>query len=152
MSDPATRVDSEGRMNTGIEPPRVDGLAWTLRLPGEEREWEWSHFDLLYAQARQDIEANPALPPFARHLLTGTDESTRIVTDATVVAGVLPAYARTGDADEFEVTNWHFAMAPDCLVTARRRSTRTLVNLWEAVRRGLEPAGPAVFCVSAPSS
>ena len=132
-------------MDAKFQAPKVDGRSWALLLPGKELDWEWSHFDLLYAQARQEIEANPALPPFARHLLTGIDESTRIVTDGTVVAGVLPAYARTGDAEEFEVTQWHFAMTPHCLVTARRRATRTLVNLWEQVQHGLRPAGPAAF-------
>src|SRR3954451_12645579 len=123
-------------MDAKVELPRADGRSWVLRLHGQQRDWEWSHFDLLYAQARIDIEANQALPTFARDLLTGTDESTRIVADGDVVAGVLPAYARTGDAEEFEITYWHFAMTPDNLVTARRRSTRTLVNLWESVRVG----------------
>lgn len=38
-----------------------------------------------------EIEANAALPAFARTVLTGTDESPRIVTDGSVVGGVLPA-------------------------------------------------------------
>ena len=106
---------------------------------------QWSHFDLVHGQARVEIEANPALSPFARAVLTGTDESPRIVTDGNIVAGVLPAYARTGDAGAFEITYWHFAMTPHCLVTGRRRATRTLVNLWEAVRNGLNPDSPAAL-------
>ncbi len=132
-------------MDTKIEAPRVGGPTWTLTVPGQAREWQWTHFDLLFAQARQSIEAHPALPEFARQVLTGTDETPRIVTDGTVVAGVLPAYARTGDADEFDVTCWHFAMTQDCLVTGRRRATRTLINLWDAMRRGLNPANPSAL-------
>ncbi len=130
-------------MDIKLEPPRTDGRSWSLSFQGKEGDWEWSHFDLVHGQARLEIEANPVLPAFARTVLTGTDESPRIVSDGSVVAGVLPAYARTGDADEFEVTSWHFAMTPHCLVTGRRRATRTLVNLWEAVRGGLSPGSPA---------
>jgi hypothetical protein len=74
------------------------------------------------------IEGNTELPDFARRMLTGADESPRIVTDGQAVAGVVPAFARTGDAEQFELTCWHFAMLPDCLVTGRRRATRTLVK------------------------
>ena len=131
-------------MHTKVEPPSAGGRSWTQRFPGKggESKWEWSHFDLVHAQAKLDIDANPELPVFARHLLTGTDESPRIVTDGKVVAGVLPAYARTGDADAFELTYWHFAMTPQYLVTGRRRATRTLVNIWESVRNGLDPIDP----------
>jgi zinc transporter len=66
-----------------------------------------------------------------------------LVTDGQVVAGVLPAYARTGDAEQFELTCWHFAMLPNRLVTGRRRNTRTLVAMWEAIEGGFSPGGPA---------
>ena len=75
--------------------------------------------------------------------MTGTDESPRIVSDGHVVAGVLPAYARTGDADQFELTCWHFAMLPHRVVTGRRRPTRTLVKMWESIQAGNCPEGPA---------
>ena len=132
-------------MDVKIEQPGADGLAWTLRIPGKDREWRWTHFDLLFAEARRSIETHPELPEFARQVLTGIDETPRIVSEGMVVAGVLPAYARTGDAEEFDVTCWHFAMTPDCLVTGRRRATRTLINLWEAMRRGLNPADPSAL-------
>lgn len=132
-------------MDLKVEPPRADGRSWVLHFPGSDGEWEWSHFDLVHAQARSTIETHSCLPAFARSVLTGTDESPRIVTDGTAVAGVLPAYARTGDADAFEVTYWHFAMTPQCVLTGRRRATRTLVSLWESVRGGLSPASPAVL-------
>ena len=56
---------------------------------------------------------------------------------------MIPAYARTGDVDDFELTCWHFAMQPSCLVTGRRSATRSLVNMWQSVEDGLTPASPA---------
>jgi zinc transporter len=137
-AEPATRA-------RGAEQPRADGLSWALqfRTADGQQDWEWQHFDLVHAQARLTIEARTELPAFAQQILLGTDESPRIVTDGSVVAGVLPAYARTGDAQAFELTAWHFAMLPHCLITGRRRAARTLVNLWEAVKSGLAPDGPA---------
>jgi zinc transporter len=132
-------------MSTQDQLPKLDGRSWALQIPGAEGIWEWHHFDLVPAMSRQWIENNPDLPPFARQLLTGTDESMRIVAEADVVAGVLPGYARTGDANTFEVTHWHFAMTPRLLVTGRRQSTRTLVFLWEALQRGARPASPAAL-------
>jgi len=129
------------------EPPRADGRSWSLRFAANDAapEWEWLHFDFVHAQAKQQIEANPEMPTFARQILTGMDETLRIVTDGEVVAGVLPGFARTVDADELEVAYWHFAMTPERLVTGRRRSIRTLVHLWESVQGGLSPAGPAAL-------
>jgi zinc transporter len=123
------------------------GQTWSLRFAGRDgtQDWQWVHFDLVHSRARSTIEADAALPEFARHLLIGTDESSRVLTDGHAVAGVLPAYARTGDADEFEVTCWHFAMTPRYLVTGRRHATRTLVNLWEAVKGGLQPTSPTAL-------
>ena len=140
-------------MDTGVPPPRADGLSWALQFHGTERQpdWEWLHFDLVHAQARQTIEGNDDLPDFARRVLTGTDESPRIVSDGHVVAGVLPAYARTGDTDQFELTCWHFAMLPHRVVTGRRRPTRTLVKMWESIA-GRElpgrpgPSGRSLHC------
>jgi zinc transporter len=127
-----------------IEPPHVDGLAWSLPFPGRANcpDWQWLHFDLVHAQARAAIDSHAGLPDFARQVLTGGNDAPRIVTDGEAVAGVLPAYARTGDAETFELTCWHFAMLPHCLVTARRRATRTLVCMWERVQTGLVPEGP----------
>jgi magnesium transporter/zinc transporter len=56
---------------------------------------------------------------------------------------VLPAYARTGDADQFELTCWHFAMLPHRVVTGRRRPTRSLVKMWESIEAANCPEGPA---------
>ena len=83
------------------------------------------------------------MPSLAKRTVCGADESPRIVTDGQVVAGILPAYARTGDIDEFELTHWRFAMLPHCLVTGRRRATRALARMWESLDNGLAPAGPA---------
>jgi zinc transporter len=134
-------------MDTEVEQLDASGQSWALRFAGNDgrTDWQWLHFDLVHAQARQSIEADPALPAFARSVLTGTDESPRIVTNGQAVAGVLPAYARTGDAEEFDITCWHFAMTPDYLVTARRRATRTLVNVWQAVQTGLAPCSPTAL-------
>jgi zinc transporter len=131
-------------MDIRVPPPRVDGLSWALKFrgPDGQPDWDWQHFDLVHAQARRTIDGHPELPLFARAVLTSTEETPRIVTDGHVVAGVLPAYARTGDTDQFELTCWHFAMLPHCLVTGRRRATRALVNIWEACGDGLSPATP----------
>lgn len=130
-----------------IAHPDPAGLSWCLHLQGADGHagWDWYHYDLVHAQARQAIEADPALPDFARALLLGADESPRMIAGADVVAGVLPAYARTGDAAEFSVTTWHFAMTPTRLVTGRRSATRTLVHIWEQVQRGAHPASPAAL-------
>jgi zinc transporter len=128
-----------------LPPPNADGLSWSRKFGGADghSDWSWLHFDLVNAQARRTIEAHPELPSFAKLTVCGTDESPRIVTDGEVVAGVLPAYARTGDVDDFELTCWHFAIQPDSLITGRRRATRTLVNMWQAIEDGLAPATPA---------
>ena len=130
---------------TTVPPPNVDGLAWKRQFAGDDArpDWEWRHFDLVHAQARVTIEDDAEFPVFAKALINGTDESLRVVSDGNVVEGVLPTYARTGDVDQFELTFWHFAMLPHALITGRRRPSRTLANMWEAVAGGLNPTGPA---------
>ena len=122
-----------------------------LAFPGADDRpaWEWQHFDLVHAQAKATLDADPRLPDFARAALLTTDEQPRIATGGVVVAGVIPSYARTGDAEAFAVTSWHFAMEPDRLVTCRRQATRALVNVWEAVRGKLALAGPAALICGA---
>lgn len=123
---------------------RSDGLSWSFSFParGARPAWRWVHFDLVHAGAAQAVAGACELGEFARQTLLGTDETPRLVSDGTDVAGVLPAYGRTGDADAYDTTCWHFAMTPGWLVTGRRRPTRTLFALWEAVSRGLAPDGP----------
>ena len=41
------------------------------------------------------------------------------------------------------MTCWHFAMLPHSLITGRRRPSRTLANMWDAVTGGLGPTSPA---------
>ena len=87
-------VKPEPTKPRGAEQPRADGLSSALRFRAADgqQDWEWQHFDLVHAHARLTIEAHPEPPAFARQLLLGTDdESPRIVTDGSVVAGVLPA-------------------------------------------------------------
>jgi zinc transporter len=126
-------------------PPNADGLSWSRDFQSADGrpDWAWLHYDLVNAQAQRTIEAHPELPFLAKMTVCGTDESPRIVTDGQAVAGVLPAYARTGNVDEFELTYWRFAMLPCCLVTGRRRATRVLVTVCEAVDKGLTPISPA---------
>lgn len=127
--------------------PRTDGLVWALYIPGSEGqpEWEWRHYDLINAQARRSVDTDPTLPDIARSVLLGTDETPRLLEEKGVVAGVLPAYARTGDTDEYTITAWHFALTRQQLITGRRSPTRSLVHLWEAVRRGDHPDGPGAL-------
>jgi hypothetical protein len=132
-------------VSTTLPPPDVDGLAWKLQFAGGDArpDWQWRHFDLVHAQARATIADDADFPVFAKALMNGTDESPRLVSDGNVVAGVLPSYARTGDVNQLELTCWHFAMLPHALITGRRRPSRTLVNMWEAVTGGLKPTNPA---------
>jgi len=134
-------------MEKYTEPLHLDGRAWALRINNDDGTdgFEWLHFDLVHAQARQTIEAGLSLPEFARGVLTGTDETPRIVAEGDVVAGVLPTYARTGDTNEFAIAYWHFAMTPWRLVTGRRRAARSLARIYETVRGGTRPASPAAL-------
>ena len=70
-------------MDTGVPPPNLDGLSWSRRFAGASAmpDWGWGHFDLVHAQACHTIDDNADLPAFGRRILTGTDESPRIVTD-----------------------------------------------------------------------
>ena len=126
---------------------RADGQSWRVDFDadGDAPAWYWQHYDLVSAEARRAIEGDAALPEFARHALLSTDETPRLVTDGEVVAGVLPAYARSGDADAYDLTCWHFAMTPHRLITGRRRATRTLFNMWEVVRTGRKPRDPVTL-------
>jgi zinc transporter len=132
-------------MGNALPEPSTDGLSWSRQFhrANGQPDWTWLHFDLVNAQSRRTIDADPDLPAFAKLTVCGADDSPRIVTDGQIVAGVVPAYARTGDADDFELTCWHFAMELDRLTTGRRRPARTLANVWQAVDDGLNPTGPA---------
>jgi zinc transporter len=132
-------------VSTTLPPLSLDGLAWKRQFVGDDTrpDWEWRHFDLVHAQAHMTIEDDAEFPALAKTLMNGTDESPRVVSDGNVIAGVLPSYARTGDVDQFELTCWRFAMLPHALITGRRRPSRTLASMWEAVAGGLNPTGPA---------
>lgn len=134
-------------MELTIEPINVDGMSWSLKFPGrgEERPWDWLHFDLVHAQAKTVITKDAMLPEFARHLVTGADENPRILTDGNAVAGVVPAYARTGESEEDEIVCWHFAMVPGRLVTGRRHFNRTLVDIYESANASSQPSCPAAL-------
>jgi Mg2+ and Co2+ transporter CorA len=121
-------------------------LPWSWRFAAKDTgpEWGWRHFDLMNAEAIQQAEADLEIPEFARQILTGMDETPRIEAEGDVVAGVLPAFARTDDPDEL-VAHWRFAMTMKWLVTGRQHPTRTLVRLRELVQNGLSPANPAAL-------
>jgi Mg2+ and Co2+ transporter CorA len=127
--------------------PGPDGRSWALQFTGGNGQpiWDWLHFDLVHTQTKATLEADPRLPLFARAIPTSTDEQPRLATDGAVVAGIIPSYARTGDAEEFELTCWRFAMEPDLLITCRRRATQALANIWETVRGKAEPDSPAAL-------
>jgi zinc transporter len=140
-------------MDAATDTINSDGMSWHLnfRHDNEESGWDWLHFDLVHAQARSAIESETTLPEFARDVLIALDESPRIVIDEDAVAGVVPAYARTGDAEEFEVVCWHFAMVPNRLITGRRQANRTLIKLYENAQQGLTPNCPASlvdYCIA----
>jgi zinc transporter len=131
--------------NSETVSPGVAGLSWSISIPARDAgpAWDWQHYDLVHTGARSAIEQAEDLSGFGKAVLIGLDESPRIAGDGTMVAGVIPAYARTGDADEHELTSWHFAMTPTHLVTGRRRSTRSLYHIWDGIQHRQPPAGPA---------
>lgn len=131
--------------NPPADAPRPDGVSWQLEFTGSTpgSVWQWLHYDLVSPEARRRIENDKDLADFARQALVSTDETQRVVTDGECVAGVLPTYARTGDADAYDIASWHFVMTPDRLITGRRRATRTLFNVWNAVQHGQDPDDPA---------
>jgi zinc transporter len=130
--------------NLAGSPPSADGLAWAVTIPdaGDQPGWTWQHYDLVNPSACRAIEGNHILPAFARALLLSTDEMPRIIEDEGIIAGVMSGYARTGDADEFTLVAWHFALDRRHLVTGRRSASRAIVHQWEALQRGITPAGP----------
>ncbi len=136
---PMTESPAEANSSTG--------LFWEIAIPGSPTnpDWEWSHFDLIHAQTKASIEQSAALPQFAKAVVTAADDSARIVTDGSAVAGVLPAYSHGMDQEKYDIVLWRFAMVPDRLVTARRHPTRTLVTIWQAINDGLAPSGPAAL-------
>lgn len=133
-----------------IEDIHAEGLVWSLDFPavGDQPAWTWRHYDLVNARARAILDADKDWPDDARLILTGTDETPRIIPDVDVIAGVLPTYARTGDLDEFDLVHWHFAASRERLVTARRRGARSLAAVYHQLRAdfarvGAVPHGPA---------
>jgi zinc transporter len=133
---------------TLLEPSPASGLFWALAFPDTPpfSGWEWRHFDLVHSQAKARIEADDRLPRFAQLVVTASDDSARIVTDGTAVAGVLPAYSHSMAEDREEIILWRFAMIEDHLVTGRRHPARTLITLWHAINNdGLAPSGPAAL-------
>ncbi len=140
-------MTSQPMIDEPTETNPTTGLFWALTFPDTPATpgWEWLHFDLVHSQSRTSIENNPALPQFARTVVTASDDSARIVTDGAAVAGVLPAYAQGLDEEKFEVILWRFAMTPERLVTGRRHPARTLIKIWNAINDGLAPSGPAAL-------
>jgi len=128
-------------------PIEADGLAWAFKFGDSSgpQVWDWRHFDLVNPQARSAVQVDAALPHFARQVLSGTDESPRILTDGHGVAGVIPAYARVDNPEEYNLVCWHFAMVPSLLVTGRRHPNRTLMHAWEIANRGVHPPSPAAL-------
>ncbi len=137
--------------------PRLDGLAWAFAfLPGSTSAlagprppggpgWDWIHYDLVHSGARAAIEAEQRFPAFILRLLVGADETPRIVTDGTAVAGVLPGFVRSAGADEHEITWWRFAMVPDRLITCRRRPLRALAAICDGIGGGQLPESPVAL-------
>lgn len=130
-----------------IVPPGSDGQSWWFEFEpaNDAGAWHWRHYDLVNVESRRTIEADPGMPEFARQALLSTDDTPRVVTDGDVVAGVLPSFARTGDADAYDLTYWHFSMTPERLITGRRQATRTLYNMWAVIRGGRKPRDPATL-------
>jgi zinc transporter len=153
---------------------RLDGLLWALHYPpggpprpvvvpgdvqgdiqvdlqgqGRRDGWVWMHYDLVHAGAAGAIAADAGLPALARAVLTGRDETPRMLADGDVVAGVLPAFAPSAGAEADALVGWHFAMLPHRLVTGRRSPVRSLQAVHAAAEHGHSPATPSVLIAEA---
>lgn len=124
---------------------RADGVVWQYEEPasGGSAAWGWSHLDLVNARARVVAEADAAWSHVTRQVLTGQDETPRILVYDDIVAGVLPSYARASATDEYEVTHWHFVASTTRLVTGRRHAARSLAAAYHALRDKGVVHGPA---------
>lgn len=140
---------------------RADGLAWAYAFPPDAPHgpgeplppgapgWDWLHYDLVQHSAHATIHAMPELPPFARMMLVGTDETPHVSSDGETVAGVLPSFAASGGSDRSEIVWWRFAMRPGRLVTGRRRPARALAGMWHTLKSGRAPGGPQALLYAA---
>jgi Mg2+ and Co2+ transporter CorA len=141
---------------------RLDGLLWAVHYPpgGPPRVvssteqpaegWIWTHYDLVHAGASGAIGADPALPDVAKAILTGRDETPRMLAAEELVAGVLPAFTAAVDGtDPDALVGWHFAIQPHRLVTGRRSPVHALQAARSAADRGHAPATPSVLIAEA---
>ena len=137
--------------------PRLDGLVGAIAfVAGTPRQypdprppggpgWDWLHYDIVHQGARAAIEAESGFPPFILRLLTGADETPRIVSDGRAVAGVLPSFVRAVGPEGNRIAWWRFAMLPERIITCRRRPVRVLVAAWDGIGNGRVPDGPVAL-------
>ncbi len=135
-------------MDLAAEPQRLDGLLWTIHYPPEgpprligagerpDEGWVWAHYDLVHAGTAETIARDGELPSVAKTVLTGRDETPRMLTEGDVVAGVLPAFAGGTAADPDALAGWHFAMMRHRLVTGRRTPIHALQAVHAAAEQG----------------
>ena len=133
-----------------VEP---SGVVWSLGVQpsGGESGWTWSHLDRASVRGRARLNQDDGWPQGIRRQLTGQDETPRVVAFDNTIGGVLPSYPREGGPDEFEPIYWHFAAAPDRLVTARRHASRSLTAGYHASVGDAPPRDPAalvLFCIA----
>ena len=133
-----------------VEP---SGVVWSLevRPPGGAPVWTWSHLDLASVAGRARLNHGDGWPPGIQRQLTGQDETPRVVAFGDTIGGVLPSYPRDGGPDAFEPIYWHFAAAPDRIVTARRHASRTMAAGYHASAGLAPPRDPAallLFCIA----
>lgn len=109
----------------------------------------WAHYDLVHTGAGVAISADSDLPSFAKTVLTGRDETPRMLAGDQVVAGVLPAFS-VGTTDELDaLVGWHFAMLPHRLVTGRRSPVHALQTAYAAAKRGHSLPSPSELIAEA---
>ncbi len=141
---------------------RLDGLLWAIHYPADgppravasaeqpAEGWVWAHYDLVHAGSSGAIAADAHLPDAAKAILTGRDETPRMLAADEVVAGVLPAFtAAVEGTDPDALVGWHFAILPRRLVTGRRSPVHALQAARAAVDRGHAPATPSVLIAEA---
>ena len=145
---PDTNVASDNTLGIAAA-----GVVWSIDVPasGDTPGWTWSHLDLVNGQSRVDVGADEYWPPAVRRLLTGQDETPRVVVHDNVVCGVLPSYPRDGGADDYELVYWRFAATADRVTTLRRHPARSVAAGYHASTGSSpprEPSGLIFACIA----
>jgi zinc transporter len=137
----------------GESPIEASGVVWSVDVPPCDGRsgWSWRHFDLVNSRTRAGIDSDAGWPAATRRILTGQDETPRVIDYDCVVCGVLPSFARDGGLDEHDVIYWRFAATPDQMITSRRHPARSLAAGYHVTTGNSPPRNSAAlmfFCLA----